>query len=747
VKTDTQVLRLGIVRSRQGARGLPALFGAILFLSFATASGATFYWNGSGDVTLTSSWGTNTDGSGTQPANFTNAGQVFELQNGQNATLSGAWTISGSGSKLLVDSGATFNAGSNNPSITVDLSSGATYKASGTYTSLTFGTISATSTFDYSGPSASFRSSLGYGGLIWRSSTGTGTPGTFTTTGFFEIALNTAQVVAASSATSNTWTVDTDLSIDSSATLLLAGSSSSGNALVKIGGALTNSGTISRSALASGTATFEFNGTGSSNVTWGTNSGNFNVNVSSAAKTITMSDSLNNGTGTVGVTGTLNLGNGSKLNGTGTITVNSGGILSITATTGTDHISDTALIDLIGGTLSLGANSEATGNIVLEAGGSITSSGGTLTGGNYDVRSGTISANLAGSGVTLFKSTSGGLSITGINSYSGGTTINGGDVTFNNSSALGTAAINFGPNGLDSMSLMSTTAVSLSNNITINDLSATAGRTATLGSFSTASSGTNAYTGNITLSNDLRIKSSSPISNALTFSGVISGSGELIINPNGTISPGAVKFTGNNSYTGATIVNAGTLLVNGDQSTATGAVTVNNGGTLGGSGTIGGTVTMNSGATLAPGNSTGILHTGALTLSSGSTFTVELNNTTAGTGYDQVISSSAMTFNGSTLVVTVGGSLSIGQKFFILENISVLPNNPGVFTNGVTVSSGVYTFAINYADTGDGGITLNDISLEVTSVPEPTTWVGAALALCAVMLSQPKRLLRRLKQS
>jgi fibronectin-binding autotransporter adhesin len=707
----------------------------------ATSQATTFYLTAGADPSVAANWGTSTDGTGTHPSDFTTAGQVFEFQNGQSATLGANWTVQGSGSKIVLDTGATLDAGTNTVANgtstgTFEMASGATFKTAGAYGGLRFGTVDAASTFEVDGSVTNLNGNT-YGNFIWNSS-GTTTPSDFTTGGSFRIEQSTVRLLAASGTTAHTWNLGTDLNIDSGATLNLgAGANAAGT--INIGGGLSNSGTIQKTS-ANGTATINFNGTGSSNVTWGTNnSGNFNVNVSAATKTITMADSLNNGTGTVGVTGTLNLGNGSKLNGTGTITVNSGGTLSITATTGTDHVNDTALIDVIGGTFSLGANNETTGNIVLEAGGNITSIGGTLTGGNYDVRSGTISANLAGNGVTLFKSSSGGLSLTGTNSYSGGTTINGGDVTFNNSSALGSGAVNFGPNGLDSMSLMSTTTVSLSNNITINDLSATMGRTATLGSFALAAVGTNAYTGTIALNNTLNIKSSSPTSNALTFSGIISGAGGLIINPGGTISPGAVKFTGDNTYLGTTLVNAGTLLVNGNQSAATGTVTVNSSGTLGGSGTIGGAVTVNSGGHLAPGESTGILHTGALTLSSGSFFNVEINGAIAGSNYDEVISSGAINLAGSTLTLTVGGTLTMGEKFFILENSSALPNGVGTFTNGATISAGGYTFLIQYADSGDGGLTLNDISLEVTAVPEPSTWVAGTLALLAVGYAQRKR--------
>src|SRR4029077_4257632 len=156
-----------------------------------------------------------------------------------------------------------------------------------------------------------------------------------------------------------------------------------------------------------------------------------------------------------------------------------------------------------------------------------------------------------------------------------------------------------------------------------------------------------------------------------------------------------------------TTVNAGSLYVNG--STASGsAVTVNNSGsTLGGSGTINGTVNVaSSGANLSPGasgvGSTAILHTGALTLASGANFNVDLNGTTAGSGYDQVISAGSISLNGSNLIITAGSGLAVNNKFFILEN-SASGSNSGTFSglaNGATImaNNNGDIFQINYFD-------------------------------------------------
>ena len=209
-----------------------------------------------------------------------------------------------------------------------------------------------------------------------------------------------------------------------------------------------------------------------------------------------------------------------------------------------------------------------------------------------------------------------------------------------------------------------------------------------------------------------------------------------------------MTFTGANTYTGGTNVSGGSLLANNasGSATGTGPVTVTNSGTLlGGNGTITGAVSMASGTNLSPGattasGSTAILRTGALTLSSGSNFTVDLNGTTAGTGYDQVRVTGAVNITGSNIVVRSDIGLSVGNKFFVLLNDgSDLIS--GTFAQGTTVMVGNDRFLINYLDNGDAGALGNDISLTLVAiVPEPATWFGGALTLGSLGWSQRRRL-------
>lgn len=69
---------------------------------------ATNFYNKSVlDPTLTTSWGTSTDGTGTAPVSFILDNQVFNLINGASSTLSTSWTISGTNSKLKIGDGTS----------------------------------------------------------------------------------------------------------------------------------------------------------------------------------------------------------------------------------------------------------------------------------------------------------------------------------------------------------------------------------------------------------------------------------------------------------------------------------------------------------------------------------------------------------------------------------------------------------------------------------------------------------------
>jgi hypothetical protein len=89
-----------------------------------------YYSKGSLAPNLTTSWNSNRNGSsGKTPVNF-KGGATFMIQNGHSMTTSGTWSISGTSSKLEIESGGTLNAVD-----AITLSSGTTFQIDngGTY--------------------------------------------------------------------------------------------------------------------------------------------------------------------------------------------------------------------------------------------------------------------------------------------------------------------------------------------------------------------------------------------------------------------------------------------------------------------------------------------------------------------------------------------------------------------------------------------------------------------------------------
>ncbi|WP_206243896.1 autotransporter outer membrane beta-barrel domain-containing protein [Novosphingobium terrae] len=256
----------------------------------------------------------------------------------------------------------------------------------------------------------------------------------------------------------------------------------------------------------------------------------------------------------------------------------------------------------------------------------------------------TIDAVIQGN-AQLVKSDVGTLVLTGANTYTGGTEIDGGTLRIANDGNLGAAAGGLSFNG----GTLSTSAdLATARTVSLIDDGAVAPDAGT----------------------------------TLTLNGLVSGSGGLFQNGSGTL-----ILNGANSYTGATTVGAGTLLVNGNQSAATGLTSVANGATLGGTGTIGGDVTLADGATLSPGTGTtaGTLTiNGNLSLSSGSVLNYQLGQAgVAGGALNDL--------------VNVGGKLVLDGTL----NVSV--------TSGGTFDPGIYRLFNYGGTLTDNGLTLGSM--------------------------------------
>ena len=277
----------------------------------------------------------------------------------------------------------------------------------------------------------------------------------------------------------------------------------------------------------------------------------------------------------------------------------------------------------------------------------------------------------------LTKTDLGTLVLNGINTYTGGTAINGGTVQVTNDSNLGNTA---GGLSFDDGNLQTTVNLSTARAVTLND----GGGTLTAANGST-----------------------------LTLSGAIGGTGGLT-----TAGTGTTILTGINNYVGPTTVNAGRLLVNGDQSAATGATTVASGATLGGTGTLGGSVTVSDGGILSPGTpaAPGILSiNGDLGLSGGSILNYRFGqaNVVGGPLNDLVNVGRNLTLDGTLNVTTSPGGL-FGPGVYRVFNYA------GTLTdNGLTLGNPTPDLFVQTS-------VANQVNLVNTEGLALTYWDGAA---------------------
>jgi uncharacterized repeat protein (TIGR01451 family) len=283
---------------------------------------------------------------------------------------------------------------------------------------------------------------------------------------------------------------------------------------------------------------------------------------------------------------------------------------------------------------------------------------------------------IAGAG-SLSKMGTGILSLAGANTYTGATTISAGTLRLGANNAIGSGS-----------------AVTVAAGATF-DLNAFSD---VIGSLAGGGTVTSSAAGPVTLTEGGNNTTTS-------FSGLIqNGSGTVALTKLGT---GTLTLSGANTYSGNTTVSAGTLLVNGSQ--ASSAVSVD-GGRLGGTGTVGPISSTASGGTVAPGQSgPGIFSSGNVNWSSGSpAFAIELNGTTAGSGYDQLSVTGTVNLSGATLSGTMGFTPPTGTTFTIINNDgadAIVGTFAGLPEGSTVVLSG-QSFIISYI-----GGTGNDVVL------------------------------------
>ena len=283
---------------------------------------------------------------------------------------------------------------------------------------------------------------------------------------------------------------------------------------------------------------------------------------------------------------------------------------------------------------------------------------------------------IAGVG-SLTKAGTGTLLLSGVNTYTGATAVNAGTLRLGTTNAIGSAS-----------------AVTVAAGATF-DL---AGFNDVIGSLAGAGTVTSTAPGTVALT-------SGGNNSSTAFTGVIqNGSGTVGLTKTGT---GTLTLSGTNTYSGTTTVSTGTLLVNGTQATSPVSV---NGGTLGGAGTVGAITTTAAGGSVSPGQvGPGILSSGNVNWSTGApSFVVQLNGTTAGTGYDQLNVTGTVNLSGATLSGTMGFTPPTGSTFAIITNDgsdAIVGTFAGLPEGSTVVFSG-QAFKISYV-----GGTGNDVVL------------------------------------
>lgn len=178
----------------------------------------------------------------------------------------------------------------------------------------------------------------------------------------------------------------------------------------------------------------------------------------------------------------------------------------------------------------------------------------------------------------------------------------------------------------------------------------------------------------------------------------IGGTGDIIIEPGitggftlGKVGAGTLALSGASTHSGQTTISGGRLILSGS---LTGALTTNNG------------------CTFAPQGTPTV--TGALTHFSASVLQVRLNDSTAGSGYDQLNVAGNVTLAG-TLDLICGPYLAPGSSFTVVNKTSAgaisgtFAGKPG---NSTFTTPEGYTFQISY--TGGTG---NDVVLTLITTP------------------------------
>jgi autotransporter-associated beta strand protein len=303
--------------------------------------------------------------------------------------------------------------------------------------------------------------------------------------------------------------------------------------------------------------------------------------------------------------------------------------------------------------------------------------------------------------------------------------------------SLGTGGVTFSLNGAQTAA--STLRFNRSDAVTVNNSMSILSANGVGGTVQHSGSNTLTLGGNVVLGS-----SGSAAASVLTYdiantaqvvdaqvSGNISGIGGVAKSGQGRL-----VFSGSNSYSGATNVSAGSLVVNGFNGNS--AFTVGNTAGLSGVGTVG-SLAVQSGATLTPGDGTGILRSGSFTLAAGGTFAISLLGNAvspvAGTDYTQLSATGSVSLSGDFSLTLNGGYVhNAGAMYFVVENdlSDAISGTFNGLANNAVFTVGGNDFQISYfgnstTNSFTGG---NDVVL--MAVPEPSAFLLGIVSLAGL---------------
>ncbi len=390
--------------------------------------------------------------------------------------------------------------------------------------------------------------------------------------------------------------------------------------------------------------------------------------------------------------GTFNLTNADGSFAVNTVLENVDATLDPASATGWDG---TSLIKQGAGTLILNAENTYTGGTTI--------SGGTLVATNVDAlgsgdvtddatlelnTGGTFDNAIGGSG-NVVKSGADTLTLSGSNSYTGGTTISGGTLVASNVEALGTGDVT------NNATLELNTGGDFINNI------GGTGRVEKSGDDTLTLSGSNTYTGGTLINGgtlvasnvealgtgDVTDNATLELNTGGTFDNAISGSGQVVKSGDETLT-----LSGSNTYTGGTLISGGTLVATNVDALGTGDVTDN------------ATLELNTGGTF----DNVISGSGQVVKSGDDTLTLSGSNTYTG----------GTLINGGTLVASNVEALGTGD---VTDNATLELNTGGTFDNAISgsgqvVKSGDETLTLSGTNSYTGGTTISGGTLVATNV-------------------------------